>query len=367
MKRLLWTVLTLGLLSTMGYSLAQTVTQPPPILPRPADAAKAKRELPPAEGAADFRQPTELAKTGAVALVGGNGVIEPRDREVKVSATVSGRIAEVRVQEGQRVAAGDVLVALVNDVETAAIAVAEAELAAAKARLVEVQSGSRVEDVRAAAADAKQARARAALSRGVAERTAKLFDGGAATADELDRAKKQAEVDAFAGKAAQSRQSALANGSRVEAVAVAEADVRTADARLAEARVRLAERDVRAPSAGEVLQVKVRAGELAQPGGVDPLVVLGDTTSLTARVDIDERDVAAIALGTAVTIRAKASPGRAYPGTIREIARRMGRKNVRTDDPTERSDTKILEVVVALKESDGLYVGQRVVGMVAAK
>ena len=45
------------------------------------------------------------------------------------------------------------------------------------------------------------------------------------------------------------------------------------------------------------------------PGGVDPLVVLGDTSSLTARVDIEERDVAAIALGTPVTIHAKASPG----------------------------------------------------------
>ena len=38
----------------------------------------------------------------------------------------------------------------------------------------------------------------------------------------------------------------------------------------------------------------------------------------------------------------------------------MGRKNVRTDDPAERNDTKILEVVLALDAAEGLIVGQRV-------
>jgi HlyD family secretion protein len=38
------------------------------------------------------------------------------------------------------------------------------------------------------------------------------------------------------------------------------------------------------------------------------------------------------------------------PGKVVEVARRMGRKNVRTDDPTERIDTKILEVVLELDD-----------------
>jgi hypothetical protein len=77
MKRLLWTTLTLGLLATMGYSVAQTVTKPPPILPRPTDEAKAAREIPPADGARDFRQPAETTKPETAGLVGGNGVVEP--------------------------------------------------------------------------------------------------------------------------------------------------------------------------------------------------------------------------------------------------------------------------------------------------
>ena len=46
--------------------------------------------------------------------------------------------------------------------------------------------------------------------------------------------------------------------------------------------------------------------------------------------------------------------------------RRMGRKNVRTDDPTERLDTKILETVVELDDSQGLVPGLRVTGYIGA-
>jgi HlyD family secretion protein len=116
---------------------------------------------------------------------------------------------------------------------------------------------------------------------------------------------------------------------------------------------------VRAPIAGEVLQVLVRAGEYYQPGA-GPLVVLGDTRELRVRMDVDERDVGKVAIGNAVTVRANAFAGVDFTGKVVEIGRRMGRKNVRTDDPTERADTKILEVLVALESPKGLVIGQRV-------
>ena len=42
----------------------------------------------------------------------------------------------------------------------------------------------------------------------------------------------------------------------------------------------------------------------------------------------------------------------------------MGRKNVRSDDPTERNDTKVLEVVLVLDAPEGLVIGQRVMAFV---
>ena len=45
----------------------------------------------------------------------------------------------------------------------------------------------------------------------------------------------------------------------------------------------------------------------------------------------------------------------------------MGRKNVRTDDPTERIDTKILETVIQLDGRDGLVPGQLVTGYIQGR
>jgi hypothetical protein len=82
----------------------------------------------------------------------------------------------------------------------------------------------------------------------------------------------------------------------------------------------------------EVLQVKVRAGEYYQTGG-DPLAVLGDTSRMTVRMDVDERDVGRVVLGAPVVVRASAYPGVDFAGRVVEVGRRMGRKNGRADAP----------------------------------
>jgi HlyD family secretion protein len=51
---------------------------------------------------------------------------------------------------------------------------------------------------------------------------------------------------------------------------------------------------------------------------------------------------------------------------VAEIGRRMGRKNVRTDDPTERLDTKILEVVIDLDDTTKLVPGLRLTSYIQA-
>ena len=55
-----------------------------------------------------------------------------------------------------------------------------------------------------------------------------------------------------------------------------------------------------------------------------------------------------VKVGAGAFVTVEAFPERRFPGKVVDIGRRMGRKNVRTDEPTERLDTKILEVVVRL-------------------
>ncbi len=296
--------------------------------------------------------------------VGGNAIVEPRDRETKVAAAVPGRIARIAVTEGQRVEAGAVLVELESVVEQAAVAVADAEIAAAQAELSRLTRGSRSEDVDAANAEADAARARASLATSVLSRTQAASTSGGLSADEVERAERQAQADTATATLADARRRAVVSGPRREEIAAARARLLAANARRDQAVAQLDRLIVRAPITGEVLQVKYRAGEYVAPGQADPLVVLGDTSTLHVRMDVDERDIAHVRLGSNVLVRAIAFPGRDFRGRVIEVGRRMGRKNVRTDDPTERNDTKVLEVVIALDQPLGLVVGQRVMSYV---
>ena len=356
-KRALVYLILVPVVVLTGVNIVRLIVQPNPTLPRPSDVARAQRTLV-SQAHADTAERMPLAGS-----IGGSGVIEPAHREVRVATQVAGRVAKVWVEEGQRVEVGARLVSLEDAVEQAGVRAATAQVARARAELSRVTKGSRYEDVRAASADAKAARARAQLSRGILTRTTQLAESGGATPDALDRARHQADVDREAAKAAEARRLAVSNGSRPEDVAATEADLEVAEAKLEQA---VAQRDrlrIDAPIAGEILQIKVRAGELAQPAG-DPVIIIGDTRVLRARMDVDERDVGDLKLGAKAVIRAPAWPDRDFAARVVEVGHRMGRKNVRTDDPAELNDTRILEVVVAIEASDGLVVGQRVTGFI---
>jgi HlyD family secretion protein len=351
----------LGFLGVMLWSTQRTLRAGSPTAPRPDDVAEAARTVPPPSGLGDLREAGPPPGT-----ISGYGVVEPAAPETRVAAAVSGRIARVAVVEGQRVGAGEVLVELDATVERAALAAARADVDAAKARLARTVRGNRAEDIRAASADADTARARAELTRGVAERLERVAGGGGATLDEVERARRQAEADDATARAAEARRQAVLAGSRAEDVQLARAELAAAEARRDQTQAAADRLVVRAPLAAEVLQVKVRAGEYYQTGG-DPLAVLGDTSRMTVRMDVDERDVGRVVLGAPVVVRASAYPGVDFAGRVVEVGRRMGRKNVRADDPAERNDTKVLEVVVALDAPLGLVSGQRTTCYVAGR
>jgi len=350
-------------LAFMGVQVVRTATAGPATQPRDKDVQKAERTAVSRSGGVDER--SALPPGGEV--VGGNGVVEPLDRETKVAAQVTAVVERVLVREGERVEAGALLVQLAGSVERAALQGAEAELAGERAALGRTQKGLRGEDREAAAAESESARARAELSAAVLQRTEQLAKAGAATADELERARRQAQGDAATAKALEARKRAADAGSRQEDLSIQRARVQAAEARVAQARAQLERLSVRAPLSGEVLQVKVRAGELYSfQGAAEPLVVMGDTAGFRVRMDVDERDAARVKAGATAWVTADAFGDRRFAGKVVEVARRFGRKNVRTDDPTERNDTKILEVVVELQDAGELRVGQRVSGFIQA-
>lgn len=360
--RIRWYVpIAIAFLVFMAFNVSRLLHADNPTRPRANDIAAAERLVAPPPGELDERYPPPPA-----ASLSGNGVVEPNTPETRIGTVVPGRIVKVLVTEGQRVAAGDVLLELDAAVEAATLAASEAEVAASAAQLARSVRGSRSEDIRAATADADTAEARAELSQSVADRVSSAAAGGAATGDEADRARRQAQADRAASAAALARQQAVVAGSRREDVQLARAQWAAAIARRDGAKAELDRLTLRAPMAGEVLQLKYRLGEYIQPGD-GAVVIMGDTQHLKVRMDVDERDIAKITVGKDVVVRANAFPGIDFTGTVVELGRRMGRKNVRSDDPSERNDTKILEAVIALQGAPGLLVGQRVTCYVTAK
>ena len=343
----------------LGAVLLRAWFQPPATAARPKDIENAKRMVAPEVGE-DFRIAVPQGD-----YVGGNGVVEPAGREVQVAADVPGRIGKILVEEGGFVEAGQLLVELEHATESAALAATEAELDAAQAELLRAAHGNRREDIRASIADAEAATARAELSAGVLSRYEAVVSAGGVTIDELERARKQADADRAAAEQAAARRDATVEGSRREDIQAARARMMAAQARRDQARAAVELRLVRAPIDAEVLQNKYRIGEYYQPGSAQALMIIGDTRTMQVRMDVDERDIAKIKLGAKAVIRVPAYPGVDFRGAVVKMGRRMGRKNIQTDNPTERTDMKILEAVLELEDPGSVVVGQRVMVYVA--
>lgn len=339
-------------LGLMLVTIVSRAFADPATTPREEDRAEAARVLE-SEGELRVERPEGT-------WIAGLGIIEPASPARTLGPAVPGRVAEIAVTEGQMVQVGDLLVALDTAAEAAGLAAAEAEIALAELELTRVRGRVRRQDITVLQEEAEGARARAEGSANVLERLQATRGSAGLSADALDRAQQQADSDAAAARAAVARLQSAEDALPLD-VRLAQAKLDAAVARHHQAQATLDLRRVVAPIAGEVLEVLPEIGEYVTPGA-EGVVVLGDTRTLRARIDIDERDIALLQSGAVAVITVDALPGREFAGKVVSIGRRMGRKNVRTNEPSERLDTKILEVVVELGSHDELVVGQRVTG-----
>lgn len=317
--------------------------------------------------AEDIRGADRVAKglrpVAASGMIEGNGIVEPMFPEMRLTADVAGRVANVLVNEGDEVKEGAVLAELENFVQRAQVMRAEAEIAAANAELERVIHGMRSQDVNAIDSESVAAKARAALAASELARTQELVGSGSVAAAELEMSKRRAEAEAAAARAASERALGARAGSRQEDVLVAQARVRGATASLEEARAALARTRVVAPRAGRVLRVKFHVGEYHNPAA-EPLLILADVKTLRVRMDVDERDVAQVKVGAQGLISAPAFGVQRFSAKVIDISRRMGRRSVRVDDPKDRVDVKVLETVLELDGQPPLIPGMRVTVMV---
>ena len=324
---------------------------------------RASQSSPPAE-AGRVSQPDSKGATRAddAMLVVGPGRVEPISEDIKVGSELNGKLKAVLVDEGDRVRQGQVLAVLVNDDYRAQLAVDEAAIKEKEAELRKTINGARGAERREAMASVNEARAVMENARTEMERRQQLAREGVISQSEEDLYEREYNVAKARYDAAAQHFAFIDEPAREEDRSRAEADVSLARAQTEEDRARYEKTFIRAPLDAVILRRYHRLGESVTNSsiGPDPLFALGNTHHLRVRVDVDEADVARLHLGQRAYVTADAFGSRKFWGHVVRIGGELGKKNIRTDEPTERVDTKILETLVDLDDGSELPIGLRV-------
>ena len=311
------------------------------------------------------------------------GRVEPAGRVVDVVPSENGRLSRLEVAEGDSVQADEILAYLdIYDVRRAERDYAASQLSEAQALLTaQTQVGEasiQEAETRVAQVDQPQLAAISAQEKTIASlqadlgiaqadlaRFEQLYGDGAIALQEVDR--QQATVQKLQEQilSAQARQrelevartSNMTNAAaQVEAevaglqLAQVQAQVDSAAQNLALAEARLDQALIRAPKAGQVLQLYAEPGEAVTTSA--PILALGDTAQMYVVAEVYETDVTLVEPGQRATITSRNGAfEQALTGTVERVGLQIFKNDVLDDDPAANADARVVEVMVRVDQS----------------
>lgn len=336
----------------------------------------------------------QLEQQTAARFIAAPGVVEAVSEEIEVGAEIAGKLKTVFVEEGDKVVKNQIVAVLENSDFEAQIRsakagietirrqkeTAQARLSQAEADRKRIANGARREERSEAKAVFEQTLPTLENARREFERRQKLYDSGDVSREELDRARTAFENAQKQSLAQRERFNVVNADARADDLEKADAAIRLAAAQIkefdaliieAEAKVREAEANltktvVRAPISGIVLRKRLKTGESVSPENPTGIVTVADTSALRVRIDLDETDVAKIRENQTAYVTADAFGERKFAAKVVRVGQILGRKNFRTERPTEKVDTKILEVLLELAPQQRLPLGLRVDAFIRA-
>jgi HlyD family secretion protein len=250
-----------------------------------------------------------------------NGKADVEGGIIQVAARRAGVIRDVLVQEGDDVTKGQVLARLEDDEPRLASERASAEVRQARAALALLQ-------VQLSAAEREQRRLEG------------LAPSNFVAAQKLDQGRdavREAEARIMAQQAV----------------------VATTEARFNEARYDQELSIIRAPADGRIVRRYANPGAGASTLNVSNMFDVEPQAGRIVRAEIAEGSLPFVAIGQTVQMSPESDPTKVYPGKVLRRAAVFGARKLQSDDPTERTDDRVVEVVV---DSTGapFLIGQRV-------
>src|SRR5215208_228213 len=294
--------------------------------------------------------------------VAGAGIVEASTENIAIGTPVGNIVTEVCVKVGDKVKQGDPLFRLRDSVTLAQLEVRKRALAASKAKLTRLKNLPRPEDLPPAEARVEEANAQLEDAKNDLALWESVKDPRAVVRGDLDKRRYAVKVAEKRLAAADAELKLLKAGSWAPDIAIADADVLSADAAVKESEAEIERRTIKAPVNAEVFQVKVRPGEYAMTGPLaTPLMLLGDTENLHVRVDIDENDAWRIKPNAAAVAQVRGNSSLSTQLHFVRIEPFVVPKKSLTGESSERVDTRVLQILYSFKRGSlPVYVGQQV-------
>ncbi len=264
--------------------------------------------------------------------------------KIQIGSKVMGKVAWIGVEKGDKVRREQPLVRLDDREYRAQVEQAAASLRAAEARLTELQTGNRPEEVQRAEAELIRNRADLANAELEWKRLQTLLGSGAIAQQQVDNARSRADMAEAAVKVAERNFELMKLGPRSEQISSARAEVDRARANLEYAQTLLDATVIRAPIDGTVLQRIVELGEMVttsfagEMGAKSAVVSLADLMDLQVELDISQSDFNRLSNDQDCVMSPEAFPDRKYRCRIDEIAPEANRQKA-----TIQVKVKVLE------------------------
>jgi HlyD family secretion protein len=291
-----------------------------------------------------------------------NGRVEP-EKNIEIHTPIAAIVKAVYVQPGDEVPAGKLLMEL-DDVDARAkLASAESAVKSAQANLEAANQSGTLEQRQATAAEVTRNKLERDQAQHDLDALTKLNATGAASPSEVTAARQR--LDSAEANLHASEQSATSRYSPAE-IARARAALQDAEANRQAAQQVLSQTAVRAPEAGTVYSLNVRATEFAEQGKL--LLQMADLARERVRAYFDEPEIGKLAVGQPIEIKWDAKPGVTWKGHIERTpvtvitygTRNVGEVLIHVDENPDNQrllpDTNVTVRVTTSSESNALSI-----------
>jgi HlyD family secretion protein len=274
------------------------------------------------------RATAEGSNIGGGVVLTATGYIIPHHK-IEANSKVTGRVAWIGVEKGDKVKEGQVLVRLEDQEFRAQYEQARGAADSARAQLEQLQHGSRPEEIQQAEHNLSEARATAANDKLTLDRTKRLVAQAVLSQQALDDATAKYEASQQRVHSLEQSYQLSKIGPRAEEIARAQGAVTQAEGQAAYAKSQLDATVIRAPISGTILERSVEKGELLTgqfASAARPVFSLANLEDIQADLDVAQDDFAKLTPHQKAVVTVDAFPDLKWNGVIAEVSPEANRQ-----------------------------------------